>query len=99
MSSERTDNKYYEQIKNVTTFANDAGPFVRPILLATALTSSELYPRTRIMIAHAHGTICLTTHQAATLRDQLDTAIAEVLKSCPAMAQPDDFDLKDPPRG
>lgn len=100
-ASKPTEHKNYPVILNVTTFdAKGHGPRILPLTLVVALTPSTNYPRSRLTLCTALSNTCLTVHQAAALRDQLDDAIAEVLKVCPEMSTPDDKQLpKEMPRG
>lgn len=97
-----TEHRAFPIIKNTTTFnRRGAGPTIAPLTVVAALNPSTNYPRTRITLCNIHGNTCLTVHQAAELRDQIDAAIAEVLKSCPALSTPDDVEQlpKEPIRG
>lgn len=96
------EHKKLVAIANTTTFtARGAVPLIVPLDLMAAITESDNYPRARITLCSVIGTISLTAHQAAALRDALDQAIAEVVASCPAMSTPDDFETlpKEMPRG
>jgi hypothetical protein len=85
------DHKSFPPIVNTTAFdARQAGPLIVPVTLIAALTSSLDYPPSRITLVSTIGTIGLTVHQAAKLRDQLDEAIAAVIASCPEMAAADE---------
>lgn len=95
MADERklTEHHAYPLIANTTTFGRGgAGPTIVPLTVVAALTPSTNYPRSRITLCNVHGNTCLTVHQAAQLRDQLELAIAEVVKSCPEMSTPDDVE-------
>ncbi len=87
-----TEHRGFSPILNATVFdAHHAGPLIRPLTVMAALTDSINYPRARITLCSVVGSIGLTAHQAAALRDQLDEAIAAVVTACPQLATPDEI--------
>jgi hypothetical protein len=88
-----TEHRGFPSIPNTTVFpAQQPGPQITPLLVVAALTSSTNYPRSRITLCSVLGSIGLTAHQAATLRDQLDQAVAAVVAACPEMSVPDEIE-------
>ena len=97
-----TEHHKMPPIANTTTFdARQAGPLIVPLTVMIAITDSIDYPRTRITLCSVIDNICLTAHQAAKLRDQLDEAVTAVVASCPAMSTPDEIERlpRSMPRG
>lgn len=89
-----SEHRVYDAITNATLFsATGAGPMIRPVTLSAACTPSLSYPRSRIALMTCVGSVSLTVHQAAQLRDQLERAIADALAACPQLATPDDEQL------
>lgn len=87
------EHRVYDAITNATLFsATGAGPMIRPVTLSAALTPSLVYPCARITLMSCVGSIGLTVHQAAQLRDQLDRAIADAFAASPQLAARNDVE-------
>lgn len=90
----------YPIISGTMVFDRSSGPRMAPLSVIVSVTPSLEHLRARISMASIIGSHALTVHQAAMLRDQLDSAIVEVLESCPEMATPDEEPLpKETARG
>lgn len=73
------EHKQFAPIADVVMFDEGSGPYVRDLVLYAALDPSPNYPESRITIVSPFGTASLTAAQARKLRDQLDTAIDDVI--------------------
>lgn len=89
-----TTHKAVGTIENTISFdSQQHGPIHSRMTTVVALTASHAYPRTRITLCTSVANLCLTVHQAKDLRDQLDSAIVEVITACPALVTPDDMEM------